>query len=169
MGLPHKLKNFTVFADGINHLGQVSEVELPKLAIKAEGFRTGGMLSELDADMGLEKMEATVKYGGAVRSLLRQFGRVGVSGAMLRFVGAYQEEQVGGVLPAELVMIGKIMEVDAGTAKVGDNTEWAGKMTLSYLKWSIVGRTEVEIDVIAGVFMVDGIDRYAEIRAAMGL
>jgi len=168
MGIPAKLKNFNVFADGDNWMGLVGEVQLPKLAKKVEQWRGGGMLSEVDIEMGLEKMEVELKLGGMVVKALRMFGAVGVSGTMLRFVGAYQEDGIGLVKPAELVMRGMVTEVDPGSAKVGDNTEWPMKATLSYIKWTINGRTEVEIDVLNCVMIIDGIDRMAAIRAAIG-
>lgn len=167
MGLPAKLKNFNVFADGDNWMGLVGEVQLPKLAKKVEQWRGGGMLSELDIEMGLEKMEVELKLGGLVVKAMRMFGQIGVAGAMLRFRGAYQEDGVGTVQPAELVMRGMVTEVDPGSAKVGDNTEWPMKATLSYIKWTIGGRTEVEIDVLNCIMMIDGIDRMAAIRAAI--
>lgn len=167
-GLPAKLKNWNVFSQGENYAGKASEIELPPLKIKTESFRNAGMLSELDADMGLEKMEMTTKFGGLVVGILRQFGLTGVDGAMLRFNGAYQEDVAGGVVAAELVVRGKHVELDPGTAKAGDNTEWTVKSTLSYLRWTIQGRVEVEIDILANVFIVDGVDRMAEIRQALG-
>ena len=169
MGIPAKLKNFNVFADGDSWMGQVAEVQLPKLAKKVEQWRGGGMLSELDIEMGLEKLEVEVKLGGLVVKAMRSFGAVGVAGAMLRFVGAYQEDGAGLVKPAELVMRGMLTEVDPGSAKVGDNTEWSLKATLSYLKWTVSGRTEVEIDVLGCVMLIDGVDRMATIRAAIGV
>ncbi|MBX9860651.1 MAG: phage major tail tube protein [Sphingomonas sp.] len=169
MGLPHKLKNFNLYADGDSYLGRIPEVTLPPIKVKGESYRGGGMLGEVDIDMGLEKLEAEVKYGGIVRGVMRRQGLIGVAGSMLRFVGAYQEEGIGGILAAECVMRGKLMELDPGNAKAGDNTEWTGKYTLSYLKWTLNGRVEVEIDVINNVYIVDGIDRMAGIRAALQL
>ena len=167
--LPHKLKNFNVYSDGESYLGKAPDLTLPKIAEKVESYRGGGMLAELDIGMGLEKLEMEIKFGGAVLGILRQLGRVGVAGTLLRFVGAYQEDVAGGVLAAELVTTGKLIELDPGSAKVGDNTEWTAKQTLSYLKWTVNGRIEVEIDVLGNVFVVDGIDRMAAIRAALQL
>lgn len=169
MGLPHKLKNYNVYADGDSYLGQISEVTLPPIKVKSEAYRGGGMLGEVDIDMGLEKLEAEVKYGGIVRGVMRRLGLIGVAGSMLRFVGAYQEDDAGGILAAECVMRGRLMELDPGNAKAGDNTEWTGKYTLAYLKWTLNGRVEVEIDMINSVYVVDGIDRMAGIRAALQL
>lgn len=167
MGLPAKLKNFNVFNDGESYLGKCAEITLPKLAIKTEQWRGGGMLAEVDIAMGIEKLEIEAKYGGIVVGILRQFGLVAIDGAMLRFVGAYQDDSTGGVTAGELVVRGMHVEVDPGSAKVGDNTEWTVKSTLSYLKWTINGRVEVEIDVMNNVLFTDGIDRMAAIRNAL--
>ncbi|MCC2976236.1 phage major tail tube protein [Sphingomonas sp. PL-96] len=168
MGLPAKLKNWDVYSNGEDYAGVAAEITLPKLAEKTESWRGAGMLAEVDVSMGLEKLELEHKYGGLVLGILRQFGAVGVSASMIRFVGAYQEDVAGGVVSAELVVRGKHIEIDPGTAKTGDDTEWTVKSTLSYLRWRVNGRTEVEIDVINNIFIVDGIDRMAEIRAALG-
>ena len=169
MGLPSKLKNFNLAVNGDSYAGIASEVELPKLTLKTEAFRNAGMLSELDADMGLEKMEMTSKFGGLVVGVLRTFGIFGLAGVGMRFNGAYQEDGAGTVTPAELIVRGKHTEIDPGTAKVGDNTEWSVKSTLSYLRWTVRGRTEVEIDVINNLFIIDGVDRMLPIREALVL
>lgn len=169
MGLPSKLKNFNCFSNGESWIGEIAEVELPKIAIKTEEFRHGGMLAPVDADMGLEKLTMGIKTGGLVLGLMRQFGAIGVDRQMLRFNGAYQEDGAGAVKPAELIVFGKHTEFDPGNAKVGDNTEWSVKSTLSYLKWTVSGRVEIEIDVLNCIFITGGVDRYAEIRAAMGV
>jgi len=48
--LPKILKNFNVFVDGRGYAGKIDEITLPKLTIKTEEYRAGGM--------GMEKLEA---------------------------------------------------------------------------------------------------------------
>lgn len=168
MRLPAKLKNWDVHVDGESYAGIAGELSLPKIAEKVEGWRGAGMLAEVDIGMGLEKLELEAKYGGLVLGILRQFGVTSLGGVMIRFNGAYQDDMTGRVAAAELVVRGKHVEIDPGTAKPGDNTEWTVKSTLTYLRWRVNGRTEVEIDVINCVMIIDGIDRMAAIRAAMG-
>lgn len=167
MGLPPKLKNMNVFADGQIWLGEVTEITLPQIKLKTESYRGGGMLGEVDIVLGIDKLEMETKLGGLVLGAMRQFGRVGVSDSMLRFTGAYQEDVAGGVLAAELVTRGRHTEINPGNAKVGDNTEWTLKSMLTYLKWTVRGRVEIEIDLLNNVFIVDGEDRMAPIRAAI--
>lgn len=169
MGLPSLLKNFTGFVDGDNFLGEIAEVSLGKIAEKVEQIRPGGVLGEIDVSMGLEKFEVEIKSAGLGDRLLTRFGRVGIASTLFRFVGAYQEDVEGGVKPAELVVRGRIPEIDPGTAKAGDKTEWSTKMTGAYLKWTVAGRVLVEIDWLNCIYIVDGVDRYAEIRAALGI
>ena len=112
-------------------------------------------------------MEMECKYGGMVRGILRGFGVFGIAGTLCRFNGAYQDDSSGGVLAAELITRSKMVELDPGNAKVGDNTEWTAKHTVSYLRWSVNGRVEVEIDILNNIMLIDGVDRMAAIRAAL--
>lgn len=169
MGLPRILKNFDTYVDGNNFIGQIPEVALGKLAEKVESYRGGGMLGEVDVSMGLDKMEVEIKAGGPIRELLAQFGRVGIGATVFRFVGAYQEDVAGGAQAGELVVRGRMPEIDPGNAKVGDKGEWSHKITASYVKWTLGGRKLIEIDWMNCIYVVDGVDRYAEIRAAMGM
>lgn len=169
MGLPSKLKNFNLYNDGNSYLGVVAQFTQPKLSIATEDWRGGGMLGPVKVDMGLEAMEAEFAVGGIVKQLLRQFGLTRVDGVLLRLVGAYQSDDGGQVQQVEIVMRGRYQEIDMGDSKPGDDTEHKVKAPLVYYKQVVDGRTEMEIDMLNAVFLVDGIDRYAEIRAAIGL
>ena len=55
MSLPAKLKNFNLFNDGQNYIGQVAEVVPPKLTAKMEEWRGGGMDIPVDIDLGSKR------------------------------------------------------------------------------------------------------------------
>lgn len=169
MGLPRKLKNFNLYNDGNSYMGVVGEFTQPKIAAQMEDWRGGGMLGPVKIDMGLEGMEAEFSVGGLVTQIIRQFGIPRVDGVLLRLVGAYQRDDGSAPQSVETVMRGRYQEIDMGNAKAGEDTEHKAKMPLSYYKLVVDGRVEMEIDMINSVFIVDGIDRYAEIRAAIGL
>ncbi len=166
--LPSKLKNFNLFNDAQSYLGVCSALTPPKIAVKGEAYRGAGGLGEVDYDLGLEKLEMEATYGGLVVGVMRQMGMVRVDGVQLRFVGAYQSDQTGGVTAAEMLVRGRHMEMDTGNVKAGDDTEWKVKSTLSYLKWTVAGTVEMEIDMLTGLYVVGGVDRTAEIREIIG-
>ena len=69
----------------------------------------------------------------------------------------------------ELVMRGRFGEIDNGTSKSGDDTEQSYTVPLTYYKIIENGKDLVEIDLINSVFIVGGVDRLAEHRAAIGI
>lgn len=163
MGLPRVLKNMNAFVDGGSYLGIVSEFEEPNLALATEDWRGGGMLGPVKLDLGLEAMEAKLKMGGHEVELFRKFGTSQVDGVRFQLVGAYQRDD--GTLPqaVECFIGGRFSEIAPGTSKPGDMTEQEFTVPLSYYRREVDGRTEVEIDMLAGKFLVNGVDRYAEI------
>lgn len=168
MGFPSKLKDMNFFEDGTSYKGQVTEVTLPKLTMKLEDYRAGGMAGPVPVDFGLEKIELEFKAGGLVRGLFRQFGAVALDKTLNRWAGAYQDDSSGAVVSCEIVTRGRTSEIDMGSGKPGDDTEQTFKTTCSYYKLTVDGEVWIEIDMIGGLFIVFGNDRRAEIRAAIG-
>lgn len=169
MGMPRKLKNFDLFQNGNDWRGQVAEVNLPKLARKMEAWRGGGMNAELEADMGMEKLEAELTFGGYMYDVIREFGITKVDGVLLRFAGAAQRDDTGEVDAIEVVMRGRYSEIDPGKHKPGDNTEFKVKAALAYYKLTVNGEVLAEIDILGMVEIIGGVDRLAEQRRAIGL
>ncbi|WP_225206252.1 phage major tail tube protein [Novosphingobium huizhouense] len=168
MGFPSKLKQLDCFIDGQGHLGTVEEVELPKIALKTDDWRGGGMLGPVDIDMGLDKIEMGVTMGGLIEAAIRSFGASATDAALVRFAGAYQDDQTGAVRAVEVAVLGRLKEIDWGNAKTGDNTSHKYKYGCSYFRLTVDGVEWMEIDMINMIFRVFGADRYAEIRAAIG-
>lgn len=167
--IPAKLKNMNLFNEAQSYLGLVAEVTLPKLTLKTEAWRGGGMLGEVKVDMGLETLELEWKAGGLIEQVFGQFGTPDAAGLLLRFMGAYQADDGSEVRAVEVVVRGRHEEIDMGTAKPGDDTEHTIKTTCAYYKLTIDGTDLVEIDMLAGTFVTGGIDRYEGIRQALGL
>lgn len=165
MGLPKKLKNLNAHVNGKGFLGEIAEFEQPTLALATEDYRGGGMLGSVKIDTGLEPMEAKMKMGGHVVDLIRKFGTTQVDGVRVRLTGAYQADDGSAAQAVECYIGGRFSEIGFGTSKAGDDTEEEYTVPLSYYRREVNGRTEVEIDMVAGTFIVDGIDRYAEIMA----
>lgn len=169
MGMPRKLKHFNVFYNGENFIGQATEITLPKLARKTEGYRGAGMSGEVKADLGMEPLEIEHSYGGLMTEIYRDFGIAKIDGVMLRFAGSYQRDDTDAVDAVEIVVRGRHEEIDPGNAKAGDDTEFKVKSALSYYKLTVNGEDLVEIDLVNMVEKIGGEDRLAEHRKAIGL
>ena len=169
MGLPRKIKNFATFVDGVSYAGEMPEVTLPKLARKMDDYRSGGMNAPVKADFGMEGMEAELTAAGYMSDLFKSWGTLRHDGVMLRFAGALQADDGENVDALEIVMRGRFSEIDPGSAKAGEATAIKYKAALSYYKLTINGETLFEIDAVNMIEMVSGVDRLAEVRAALGI
>ncbi len=169
MALPRKLKNMNLFNDGISYAGQIEEVVPPVLTRIMEDWRAGGMNAPVKTDHGMEALSMEWTCGGLMEEPLRQFGITKHDGVLLRFAGAYQRDDTGEVDAVEITCRGRHSSLDMGTAKPGDNSQFKVTSELSYYKMTINGNDVIEIDIINMVEKVDGVDRLADQRRALGI
>lgn len=171
MALPRKLKNMNLFNDGNSYLGVVKSATLPVLGRKLESYRGGGMNGPVKIDHGMSDDGIQIEWtlGGLDLTVLRQYGIPRADGVLLRWAGAYQQDDTGEVVPVEVVVRGRHEEIDMGDAEPGEDTEHSITTACSYYKLIVNGATEIEIDILNMVEIVGGVDRLAQLRAAIGL
>ena len=169
MALPRVLKAFAAFVDGTNYMGEVPELTLPTLSRKMEEYRAGGMQGPVDLDFGQEKMEAELKGAGWLKDIAKKWGSHRHDAVMIRFAGALNDDESEGWTPVEVVMRGRLSEIDPGSSKAGDTTERTYKYVLTYYKEVVDGQVELEIDLVNLVENVGGVDNLAGMRAALGI
>lgn len=169
MALPRKLKNMNLFNDGLSYVGEVGDVTLPALERIMEDWRGGGMNGPVKTDHGQEALSMEWTCGGIMDDALRQYGITTHDGVQLRFAGAYQRDDSGDVDAVEVVVRGRHSKIGMGNAKPGEGTEFKVTSELSYYKLSINGEPVIEIDLINMVEIVNGEDRLANQRRAIGL
>lgn len=165
MNLPRQLKDMNVFVNGTSCIGECTTFTRPKLTEKLEGYRAGGMMGEVQLQMGLEALEVTHKYGGDMPNLNRDFGAAEIDASQLRFAGGYQNDVTGGLDDVQIIVHGRHVEIDAGDDEVGSKSGTTYKTACVYYKQTRNGVVEFEIDMLGGVFIVYGVDRNAELRA----
>lgn len=167
--MPRVLKNFSLIVDGRGYAGRVSELTLPKLTRKTEEYRGGGMAAPVEIDMGMEKLECDFTLKEYSEEILKLWGVTDHAGITVRFKGALESDDAAGtVTPVEIVARGRWRENDAGSWKPGEGTALKVAMACSYFKYAVAGATLIEIDVVNMVEIVNGVDRLAALRAAIG-
>jgi P2 family phage contractile tail tube protein len=161
-------KNINLFVDGQGYAGQLDEVNPPKLVLKLEEYRAGGMDIPVELTMGMEKLETDFSLIAYDRKVLALFGVA--EGQTVPFVAReVLESQDGTVTPVVHTMRGKIKEMDPGTSKPGTIAPLKISVTLTYYKLEHGGQVIHEIDVVNMVRIVNGKDVLASQRAALGI
>jgi P2 family phage contractile tail tube protein len=166
--IPETIRNFNLVADGYPFLGVAEEVTLPKIKVKTDSFRAAGMLGEVDVDMGVEKLVMDFTLAKFSREILGKLGVFNDSGRIIRFLGAAQENGAAGISAIEVATRGQWTEVDMGTIKGGDRSKMKVTAGLTYYRYSVNNQPIITIDMIAGVYVTGGEDRYAAILQAIG-
>lgn len=167
--LPSIIKDGDVFIDGKGYFGKVEEITPPVLATKTEDFQAGGMIAALGVDMGLEKLESSIKCYEWSEDIYRKFGTVNGSSVSFRFMFASEREDASEELKAiEIVMRGRIVKLDPGSYKKGAISMLGVDIEPTYVRYEVDGKVLVEVDVPNMIYIVDGVDRYARRRVALG-
>lgn len=169
MALPAKLKHFMLFIDGEKYAGEIVEFVLPKLTRKMEEHRAGGMSGPVMVDFGQEAIECEWTAGGFLKAVLTQYGALKHDAVQLRFAGAYQREDSDKVDAVEIVVRGRHKEIDPGSAKSGEDTEFKVTTSASYYKLSVNNETIMEFDFVNMVENIGGSDLGAKFRSALGI
>lgn len=166
--LPSVLKMMGTFVNGESFVGQAQTVTPPKLTRKVESFTLGS--GDIELDMGQEALVLEHTYAGLVpREILRGYGVAGLGSEMVRWVGGYQDQDTGANTAVEIVVVGSHKEIDRGDQSTGAKTEGKVQTTCTYYKESLNGVVLIEIDLLNQIFLVDGVDRYAELRQLVGI
>ncbi|NWA04814.1 phage major tail tube protein [Pseudomonas gingeri] len=166
--IPETLSNLNLFVDGVSFQGDVPSLTLPKLTLKMDEHRGGGMDVPVELEMGMEKQEAAFTTTGVRRESLKFFGLADGSAFNSVFRGAYKGLK-GKITPVIVTLRGALKEVDMGDWKAGEKAEIKHSVALIYYKLEVDGRVVYEIDALGMKRVINGVDQLAAQRQALGL
>jgi P2 family phage contractile tail tube protein len=165
----HTLRNFNLFVDGVGYAGSIDELNLPKMTIKTEEYRAGGMDAPVEIDMGMDKMECDYTVSRLDKTVLGTYGiKVGES-VPVTVRGSILTESDGTEQPVVANLRGIVKEIDMGAWKAGDAAKTKVMMALRYYKLTINKQDVYEIDTANLVRKINGVDYMAQTRGNIGL
>ena len=168
----NKLQEANVYLNGNSLLGQCQEIKLPEVVHKYSDHKALGLISELELWGSLQKMDADFTFNSyyadtmaqcanpfdafdiQVRSSLKTFG---AGGAVISEV------------PVVIYLKGTWKQSGTGSFKQGDPSEVPTKLAVKYMRQVVDGREILEVDVLANIFKVDGVDMMAQYRENLGI
>ncbi|MBU6141280.1 MAG: phage major tail tube protein [Proteobacteria bacterium] len=165
--IPKILKNFNLFIDGRGYVGKVEEVNPPKLNIKTEEFRAGGMDSPAMIDMGIEKLEGSFTLLEFDKNVLKQFGLIAGNVVSVTLRGALQDET--SVSPIIIKLRGMYTEIDMGKLSAGEKGTLQCTIACRYYSLEIDGEQLIEIDIDNMTRKIGGQDKMVDVRKALGI
>lgn len=167
MAIPETLVNFNLSVDGKGYAGIVQSATTPKLVLKVEEYRAGGMDAPIDIDQGMEKLDVSFDLNGWQKDTLVFFGLANGSAFNGVLRGAFRD--TGGIVKALVITVrGLLKSVDPGDWAAGDKGMTKFDVNCRYYKAEVDGQVLYEIDPIAGIRIINGVDQLVAVRAALG-
>lgn len=139
-----------------------AKVELAKIELLTEGHSESGILGEIE--MAITGQTKPYKLKVDFTDLeVEQFSLYDPKGINLSFRASRQNKD-GTSSPIKIVTKAKMLSLDPGSLENGKKMGTAQEFTTEYYQITIDNKVVFEHDKINHVYLVNGVDHFAEIR-----
>jgi len=168
--LPEFVKQANLIIDGYGKLGTMENAQLPKMVEKSEDWRGGGMLGDIEIELGFEKMEFAFKVGGVDRQIIKLWGLKKNAIKPFQLLGHAFSEDTGETKSVAAYMRGRLKELEFDEWKAGGSPGMiSGTVAMNYYRLVINDEEMIEYDPVNVVLKIGGEDQIADMRANLGL
>lgn len=166
----NRVTNANIYVDGNCLLGKAEEIKLPDITAMMSEHKALGMVGKIELPSGFEKMEGEIKWNSFYRDVwlkmnnaysmvqLQVRSNVETYGAM----GRMQQQ------PLVTFLSVMFKKNPMGTFKQNDNAEFSSSFACYYIKQQLAGEDMLELDVLANIYKVGGVDQLDIYRNNIG-
>ena len=166
----NRITNANVYIDGNCLLGRVDEIKLPDISVKMTEHKALGMIGTIELPTGFDKMEGDIKwnsfYPEVFGKLADPFGTVQLQ--VRSSVDSYASQGRVSQVPLVTFLTVSFKKNPLGSYKQNDNAEFDSSFAAYYVKQVLDGVEVLELDVLANIYKVNGIDKLDMYRTNIG-
>ncbi len=162
------LRKFVLYVDGYGKLGDCQAVTLPKLTIKTEEFRGGGMDTPVEVDLGTEKIEMKFTMTSVDEQVIVKWGLSPGQQKAFTLRGSLSSDS-GDVSNVVCQVRGTIKDMDIKEFAAGKKAELDFTVMADYYKLSKGPLVLIELDIANVKRVINGQDQLTNDRQALGL
>lgn len=169
--IPAVLTNAKVYKDGVDQLG-VATVDAPDFECLTESITGLGIAGEMDVPVAghFKSMALKIKWNTVTDKAVELLQPVGHH---IEIRGNIQQLDAGSgkFVNKAVKIVAKSMpkKIGIGKFEAGKKMEPETELELYYYKLWIGGRELVELDKLNFIFVLNGVDQLAEVRANLGM
>ncbi len=166
----NRITNANVYLDGNSQLGKAEEIKLPDISAIMTEHKALGMVGKMELPAGFDKLEGEIKwnslYQDVAKTIANPFKTVPLQcRSSIEIYGAQGRIQE---VPLVTYLTVQFKKNPGGTFKQHDPAEFGSAFSCTYIKQVIDGKEVLELDYLANIFKVDGVDQLADYRANIG-
>ncbi len=165
--LPDKINNFNVYDGKTKLIGVSAEITLPSFEPLTDTLNVAGMAGEIESEVigsfGSLKIEIPFEnLSSDFFEFAASTNPVVIRGAMEVFNTQTQAKKSS---PVVITIKGRTLTVNPGTFKKGGKGQPSITKEVTYIKITVDGKTQVELDKLNSIFIMGGIDLLDKIRS----
>ena len=166
----NRITNANIYVNGNSLLGRAEEIKLPDISAIMQEHKALGMVGKIELPSGFDKLEGEVKwnslYEEAAKAMANPFKAV-----QLQCRSSIETYGPGGRIeevPLATFLTVMFKKNPLGTFKQHENAEFSSSFTCTYIKQVMDGEELLELDYLANIFRVGGVDQLTDYRINIG-
>lgn len=167
----NRATNANIYIDGKSLLGKAEEVTVPTIKQMMVEHKALGMNGKVELPSGVDKLEARIKWSSFYGDVLAKTANPNQS-VQLQVRSSVKTFNSNGLVaeqPLVIHMTATFKDFPTGAFKQHDNVELESNLNVTYCKVVLNGVEITEIDVLANIHKVNGVDILAQYRANLGI
>ncbi|MFI8017681.1 phage major tail tube protein [Serratia marcescens] len=164
------ISNANIYVNGANLLGRAEEVKCPEIQAIMQERKALGMVGKLELPYGFDKLEGEIKwnsfYADVARLVANPFNshQLQCRSSVQRFGSQGRIDEI----PLVTYMTVMFKKNPLGTFKQHESPDFTSGFSCTYVKQVLDGEELLELDYMANIFRVNGVDVLADYRSNIG-
>jgi hypothetical protein len=166
----NRLTNSNIYMDGIGLLGRAEEIEVAQPRHRMVEHKALGMVGTAEFWAGVDKLEARIKWASLYPEALAAASSPFTSHSfqVRSNLEQYTSQGRSAELPVVYLMTAVFKDAGAFLFRQHDNVSTTSTLSV-YHSELYVGGSQIHLyDVLANIYMVNGVDQLAQLRANLG-
>lgn len=166
----NRVTNANIYVDGNCLLGKAEEIKLPDITAMMSEHKALGMVGKIELPSGFERLEGEIKWNSFYRDVWLKMNNA-YSMVQLQVRSSVETYGAMGRMQQQpLVTFLSVMfkKNPMGTFKQNDNAEFSSSFACYYIKQQLAGEDLLELDVLANIYKVGGVDQLDIYRNNIG-
>jgi hypothetical protein len=162
--------NAAIYINGNSMLGKAEEVKLPDITSLMTEHKAMGMIAKIELPSGFDKLDGEVKWNSFYPDVAATMGDF-FTMVPLQIRSSVETWGAGGrteQLPLVTFITALFKKNPLGSFKQNDNAEFSSGFAAYYIRQQLAGKDIVELDVLANIYKVGGVDKLDLFRANQG-